>query len=131
MAKETKYTGMIGDWERLFGQVEANMAEIPQLEPYLAKLGTILARALEVTKQQGAMRAAKQEASKELRKLSSDGNRLTTLIRQALKEHYGIREEKLSEFGLQPFRGLTRKKPTPEGLETPPPTSPDPVNPVE
>jgi hypothetical protein len=105
---------MIGDWQRLHGLVEANKADLPQLEPFLAKLGTVLAQAVEVSKQQGAMRAAKQEASKSLRKLTSQGNRLAALMRSALLEHYGITEEKLAEFGLQPFRGRTRKQATPE-----------------
>jgi len=105
---------MIGDWQRLHGLVEANKADLPQLEPYLAKLGTVLAQAVEVSKRQGAMRAAKQEASRSLRKLGSQGNRLAALMRQALLEHYGIDEEKLAEFGLQPFRGRIRKQPTPE-----------------
>jgi hypothetical protein len=131
MAKETTYTGMIGDWQRLHGLVEANKAELPQLELFLAKLGAVLERALELTKRQAAMRAAKQEASKEIRKLASEGNRLTTLIRLALKEHYGITEEKLSEYGLQPFRGRPRKEPTPEEPETPPPASADPVQSAE
>jgi hypothetical protein len=57
-------------------------------------------------------------------------------MRSALKEHYGIEEEKLSEFGLQPFRGRARKKETPETPEPPgeqdlpeasPPTASDPV----
>ena len=130
----TKYAEMIGVWQRLHGRVEANKAELPQLEPYLAKLGTVLAQALEVTKRQSALTAAKQEASKELRKLSGQGNRLASLMRSALKEHYGITEEKLSEFGLQPFRGRARKKATPEEPkppETSPPAEGDPVKPVE
>jgi len=42
-------------------------------------------------------------------------------IEKLLEEHYGLRSEKLAQFGLQPFRGLVRKaKPTsPEPPETP------------
>ncbi len=120
-ARETRYTGMIGDWQRLHGKVEANRAEIPQLEPFLVKLGAILAQAQEVTNRQGAMQAAKQDASKQMRKLARDGNRLAALIRQALVEHYGVSEEKLSEFGLQPFRGRPRKQ-SEEQPEAPQPT---------
>jgi hypothetical protein len=116
---------MIGDWRTLHGLVEANLAELPALEPFLAKLGAVLALAQEVTNRQNAMRAAKQEASKQIRTLASQGNRLVALIRVALKEHYGITEEKLAEFGLQPFRGRTRKQPTPEKPEAPQPASPD------
>ena len=133
MATE-RYAEMIGVWQRLHGRVEANKAELPQLEPFLAKLGTVLEQALEVTKRQSAMTAAKQEASKEMRRLSRQGNRLAAVMRAVLKEHYGITEEKLSEFGLQPFRGRARKKATPgepQPPETSPPAAGDPVKPVE
>ena len=59
---------------------------------------------------------------------------LAALMRSALKKHYGITEEKLSEFGLQPFRGRARKKAAPEEPqppETPPPVAGNPVKPVE
>jgi hypothetical protein len=42
-------------------------------------------------------------------------------MRQALLEHYGITEEKLAEFGLQPFRGRRRKPPTSEKPGAPQP----------
>ena len=135
-----KYAEMMGEWQRLHGRVEANRADLPQLEPFLAKLGTVLAQALEISKRQGAMTAAKQEASKEMRRLSRQGNRLAAVMRAVLKEHYGITEEKLSEFGLQPFRGRARKKATPgtpeppgeqDPPETPPPTAAGPVKTVE
>ena len=109
MARETTYRGMWGDWQGLLTKLEANKDELPQLEPFRIKLGGILAQALGINQQQEAMKASKQEASKQLRKLASEGNRLAALARAAVKEHYGIREEKIAEFGLQPFRGRKAK----------------------
>jgi hypothetical protein len=125
---------MVGDWQDLHGRVEANLAELPDLAPFLARLGAVMEQAQEVTQRQGAMRAAKQEASKQIRKLASQGNRLVALIRLGLKERYGISDEKLAEFGLQPFRGLNRKKKDtgePDAPESPPPVAPGPVPTVE
>ncbi|HET9212540.1 MAG TPA: hypothetical protein VFR03_19205 [Thermoanaerobaculia bacterium] len=125
MAKQTTYTGMIGDWQTLLQKVEGNIAEIPQLEPFRAKLTDLLGKALDVTKRQAGLKADKQEASKQMRQLAGDANRLANAVRVLLKEHYGIRDEKLSAFGLQPFRGRPRKTQEPE---TPPPTaSPNPA----
>jgi len=124
MAGRTLFDEMVGGWKRLHGLIEANKAELPQLEPFLAKLGTLLDQAHEVASRQNAMRAAKQEASKEVQKLSAQGNRLTALLRAALKEHYGITEEKLTEFDLQPFRGRAPKKKKDPGQPQPPTTSP-------
>jgi len=124
MAGRTKFDETIGGWKRLHGLVEANKAELPSLEPFLAKLGAILDQAQEVVNRQNAMRAAKQEASKEVQKLSTQGNRLAALMRAALKEHYGITEEKLTEFDLQPFRGRAPKKKKDPGPPQPPETPP-------
>jgi len=66
----------------------------------------------------GAVRAGKQEASKQLRLLTSDSLRLASVVFAAVKEHYGSREEKIAEFGLQPFRGR-KVKPAPEEPELP------------
>ena len=136
MPRETTYRGMWGDWQSLLGKLAANIIELPQLEPFRIKLGLILTQALGINQQQEAMRASKQEASKQLRKLASEGNRLAALARAAIKEHYGIREEKIAEFGLQPFRGRKVKPaatapasqtPAPEQPETP--TLPAPSDP--
>jgi hypothetical protein len=65
---------------------------------------------------QAAQKAAKQEASKTLKTAVLEGDRLANLLRTALKQHYGIRSEKLAEFGMQPFRGrnLTAKAKQPK-----------------
>lgn len=128
MAREKKYVGIVGDLQRLLGAMEANREQLPQLEPFRQKLAGILAQALEVLQQQAALKASKQESSKRLQRLLSEGQRLANLVRTGVKEHYGIREEKVTEFGLQPFRGRKVKavteKPTP--TPAPPPVIPEP-----
>ena len=123
MARETKYTGILGDLQRLAVSMEANREELPQMEPFRLKLVEILNRILEVLQQQASLKVGKQEMSKELRKLFTDGQRLATVVRTAVKEHYGVREEKVVEFGVQPFRGR-KVKPAPEAPPPPPPPPP-------
>jgi chromosome segregation ATPase len=113
MAKQNTYTGMIGDWQRLLATLEEHSAEIPQLEPFRTKLGTVLTQTVDISKQQADLKASKQEMSKQFRKLTSQGQRLATVVRSALKEHYGIEEEKLTAFGVQPFRGRAKKADSP------------------
>jgi hypothetical protein len=48
--------------------------------------------------------------------------RLVTVLRLTLKHFYGIRSEKLTEFGIQPFRGRSRR--TAKGLPPPKPAGP-------
>jgi hypothetical protein len=124
MAKQTTYSGMVGDWQKLHEMLAANSAEIPQVEPFRTKLGAMLTQALEITKRQAGLKAEKQEMSKQLRKLASDGQRLANALRVLLKEHYGIHDEKLAAYGLQPFRGRPRKDAsTPQETEPATPTT--------
>jgi hypothetical protein len=123
MAKQTTYTGMLGDWQSLLELLAANSAEIPQVEPFRTKLGALLTQALGITQRQAALKADKQEMSKQLRKLTTDGQRLASAVRFLIKEHYGTRDEKLTAYGLQPFRGRKVK-------ETPPPTGNPPAHPT-
>lgn len=125
MARETKYTGIAGDLQRLSGTMDANREELPQLEPFRLKLGGILVQLLAVSQQQAALKASKQESSKQLRRLLNEGQRLANVVRTAVKEHYGIREEKITEFGLQPFRGRKAKPATAAPPTPPPPAGPE------
>ncbi len=120
--QERTYSGILGFLQRLLMALEANRAELPQLEPFLTKLAALLSQALEINQQQAALRASKQEASRQLRRLISDGLRLSNVVLTAVREHYGSRTEKIAEFGLQPFRGR-KVKPVLEEPESsiPPP----------
>jgi hypothetical protein len=119
--RESKQAGILGDLQRLSVTVEANREELPQLEPFRLKLGGIITQALDVSKQQAGLKASKQEASKQLQRLLTDGQRVSDVIRTVVRDHFGPRAEKVTEFGVQPFRGRKVKTPT----ETPPtPTTP-------
>lgn len=128
MAQERTYAGVMGSIQRLSTVLEANSAELPHLEGARQRLAALLTQAQENAKTQAALKASKQEASKQLRTLVIESQRVANAVRALLKQHYGLRSEKLAEFDLQPFRGRTRKaKPTaPETPEvpTPPPTAP-------
>ncbi|MBW8875905.1 MAG: hypothetical protein JF614_13145 [Acidobacteria bacterium] len=126
MSKETTDAGKKGDWGGLLATMAANSADLAHLEPLRAQLATQFDKAVDIGKQQAGLIANKQEMSKQLRAVITEGNRLATLLRSAIKQHYGIRAEKVAEFGVQPFRGRTRKAKTPG---TPPPstTPPPPV----
>jgi hypothetical protein len=114
MARETTYTGMLGDWLRILKPLQENAAEVPHLEGPRLKLEVLLNRAQDIVKQQAALKASKQETSRELRAVTDEGQRLVNMLRVALKEHYGPRAEKLAEYSMQPFRGRTRRqKPLP------------------
>jgi hypothetical protein len=107
--KETTVAGKVGDWQRLLAPLAANGDELKHLEVPRARLAEMVAQAADLKKQQAAQRAAKQASSRQLQEMLNEGQRLATLLRQSVKQHYGIRSEKLAEFGLQPFRGRKQK----------------------
>ena len=130
MSKEKTDAGLLGDWQRLLNQVKLNQGELTHLEVPSGQLESLLSRALEIHKEQAARTAAKQELSKQFRTTVNEGRRVATLLRQAIRVHYGVEAEKLAEFGVQPFRGRPRKaKPAPEGPAAPGTTTPPPITP--
>jgi len=105
---------------------EALAANVDQLQPYEGsrlRFGELVAQAHVLTHQQAAMTAVKQEASRQIETALLEAQRLATVLRFAVKEHYGADSEKLVEFGLQPFRGRARKS-KPQLPEAPAPSVP-------
>jgi len=120
--KETTHAGILGDWQRILEPLTTNAADLAHLEVSRAKLADLIARAAALDKEKAAHRALKQEMAKQFQALIVDGQRLAALLRAGVKEHYGIRSEKLAAFGLQPFRGRKAKvaPEQPEDPNTPP-----------
>ena len=126
MARETTYKGILGDWEQLHQILVENSAELPHLEASRIKLEGFLKQGLEIAAKQAMLRAEKQDSSQQMKGVILNGQRLVKVLRLAVREHYGIRSEKLVAFGIPPFRGRKLKaKPDPEGPGTPTET-PDP-----
>jgi len=123
MARERTQSGKLGEWSRLGVTVRANSADLPHLDTPVSQLEALLAQGVDLTKEQGAFRASKQERSQQLQSVLAAGTRLATLLRNAVTQHYGPTSEKLTEFGLQPFRGR-KAKPAPAPVPEAPPTPP-------
>ncbi|HEX6863651.1 MAG TPA: hypothetical protein VF414_12580 [Thermoanaerobaculia bacterium] len=117
MSKETTYAGMLGSWQRWIAALLANGSDLGHLQVPREQLGTLAARGQELIQTQSQLTAAKQDASQELGVVMVEGQRLVTILKLAVKQHYGIDSEKLAEFGVQPFRGRNRRK----AAEPPPP----------
>jgi len=128
MGNEQTYKGKIEDWNHLEGRLTANATDLAHLEGLRTQLGAVLEQARQIAASQAAQKAAKQEASKTLKKAIVEGDRLANLLRAALKQHYGIRSEKLAEFGLQPFRG--RNDLLPEPTRSVPVSGPKQASPI-
>ena len=84
--------------------------ELAHLEKHRLRFDTTYDRVRNLLAQQADLTAKKQEISKELAVLLTDGRQLLSFLSVAVKEHFGKRAEKLVAFGLQPFRSRPRVK---------------------
>ena len=109
MAELNSYAEVVTRWERELTALERNIAEVPQAELPRQKLQGILREIRELSTEQKALAARKQEASKRIQALIVQGRKISTVLRILVREHYGNRNEKLAEFNLQPFRGRPRQ----------------------
>jgi len=129
--RESRKAGVLGDLQRLSVTMEANKDQLQGLEALRLKLTGVVTQTLDLSKQQAAFQASKQEASKKLRQLLIEGQSVANVIRTAVKDHFGPREEKIVEFGIQPFRGRKVKAATDKPAPTTPPAPAGPATPVK
>jgi hypothetical protein len=129
MQNETTYSGILGEWQRLLAAMSANTVDLNHLEASRTMFSDHLDQAQALIRRQAAQAAEKQQSSQDIRTMISDGQRLATMLRQGIRQYYGIRSEKLVEFGLSPFRGRTGRTqpdnptPPPPPVETPAPST--------
>ena len=129
MSTESTYKGKIESWDSLQERLTVNAADLAHLEALRKRLDDVTEQARQMAAAQAAQRAAKQSASQTLKSAVIEGERLANLLRSAVKQHYGIRSEKLAEFGLQPFRGRNRTAKAPEEQKPQPQTPAPPATP--
>ncbi len=113
MAREKTVKGKVGMLQRLLARLLSNREELEHLEPSLALFEALFARIQEAADRQAFHTASKQEALQQLQDLITDAERMATVLQLAVKQHYGIRSEKLADFGLKPFRGRKPKAASP------------------
>ncbi len=122
-SKATSQADVIKLWQDLVSALADNIGDLPHLTTRFTKLQGLLGDTLAVVQEQAAARAEKQDASRRLEGLLSEGQKVATFLRAGVREHYGNRSEKLAEFHLVPLRGRRPavkpdpKPPVPEIVE--------------
>lgn len=105
MAYENTNVAKLGALQQFATAIAANTAELPQLEKSTLQFVGMVSTLQGIAKEQATLVASKQEASKQFKTLLIECQRLASVLRAAIKQHYGIRSERLAEYNLQPFRG--------------------------
>ena len=105
-------------WRNVSASAAANASDLPQAELLRGSLDKVIVEVDKILVDQGVFRASKQLASKRLQTLIDQGDKLTTVLKGIIKQHYGNGSDKLVEFGIQPLRSRTKPTVVPS---TPPP----------
>jgi len=108
-------------WGQLSSGLTANAAELPHLDAHRLQLEGVVTQARDVLSEQKTLAAMKQDVSRRADALIEQGTKLASFLRHGVKQHYGTRSEKLTEFDLLPFRGKATA-PKPSASEPPPPS---------
>lgn len=108
MSKEA-YGDQMAGWDRLAQTVENNAEELRYLQEQGAVLKEALAEAREAKHRQTLLRAAAQQASRDLESAMEKANDAAVRLNRGLLSVYGYKSEKLVEFGLRPWRPRRRK----------------------
>jgi hypothetical protein len=114
MAKSNSYAETVNGWEELLTALEQNSGDLTQLEIPRQRLQIILDQIKAFAVEQAAMTASRQLATSRVEYLLVQGRKLATVLRTSVREHYGNRNQKIAEFGLQPLRTLLRDNPLPQ-----------------
>lgn len=110
------FAALMGTGEHLLATIQANSADLAQLEETRVQLSTTMDVAKAASVRQDTVKALVQQATRDLEKAMSDTRELITRLRNGIRTRYGLRSEKLTEFGMQPRRAPVRKakeKPAP------------------
>ena len=108
------------EWEQTAVSIAANAPDLPQTDIPRAALEKLTDELRKHVVEQKLFQANKQAVSQRMAEIHREGNRLVTILRAMVKQHYGIRNEKLVELGVKVFRGRVRKA---AAAVTPPPTT--------
>ncbi len=106
------------------------MPDIHTLNPEnvpLAALDKVIDEADQILVEQAALRASKQLTSQRLQALFDQGDKLATVLRVIVKQHYGNGNDKRVEFGIQPLRTRPKATVVPPTIPAPQPETPVPA----
>jgi hypothetical protein len=95
-------------------------AEHPYLAVAHAKLEHLLAEIDRLTGERDFHNASKMQATRQRNEMLAEGSRVATTLRKTLKDHLGPDNERLTQFGIQPFRSKKRAKKSVDAAAAPP-----------
>lgn len=113
-------------WEKLWMSIERNAGDLRVCQAHVETLKAAIEEAREAKTRQLTLRAAAQQASRDLEAALAKARDMEARLNQAVFGTYGRKSPKLIEFGLSPRKPTgPRQKKSPEAEDaTPPATKP-------
>jgi hypothetical protein len=127
MMPKKAFADVMTEWEKLATTVAANKDDLSYIDGYRQQLEIEMAGAKAANVRQSAAQAESQQASRDLDGFLASGSDLANRVRTGIKSKYGIRSEKLKEFGLKVFRGKKKSSTVKPPPQVEPPTAGPPT----
>jgi hypothetical protein len=117
------FAGVMDEWGKLLAAVTANQSDLQYIDGYRQQLEAEMVGARAASIRQSASQAEAQQASRDLEGFLTRGQDLANRVRAGIRARYGIKGEKLKEFGLKVFRGRKKSSSEKKSSAGPPPGS--------
>ena len=121
----------VTDWEKLLKNVTDTSAELPNMDVYKNALDQLLGSAKDGLALAEARVGVKQQETKDRQALMKQGKEAASKLRSAIKAHFGLKSERLLQYGVKPIRSRPKKPAAAAAPATTPVTEkPKPVTPA-
>src|SRR5829696_3383410 len=110
MSNVRLYMNKVTGWEKIDTAMTANDLEVGHLAFKLPVLKVKSQRMRILYAEHAALAATRQTITKDMQRLIEEGDQTFRMLREALRDHYGKRNEKLVEFGVEPLRTPDEKR---------------------
>jgi hypothetical protein len=98
------YDASTAGWDQLLVKVKTKSADLPFLDATSNELAVVLRGARDAKRRQTALQAQCRSATRELKEHMARGRDLATRLRNGIRMHYGLTNEKLAFFKIRPCR---------------------------
>ena len=105
----SSFADFISDWEALLKNVTDTAAELPNMDVYKTALEQLAEHAKDGIALAHSRRGFKQQETRDLRSVMTEGKDAAAKLRSAIKAHFGPRSERLVQYGMTPIRKRIRK----------------------
>jgi hypothetical protein len=123
MRNAKEFSNRITSWDLTSTSVKPHLADMPQVQPLLSELDTLIPDARSLDSRMELARSQARDLTKQRHDLETQGEDLRRRIASHLRGTFGFTSEQLVQFGINPRPRVRRKKPvaTTTTTTTPPP----------